>query len=392
MSTSVILLAGGRGTRMKSPVNKVLLQLRGKSIIRRSAEAFINLVDHMVIVCRAEDQNQIQAELNQIGFRAPLLYTEGGKTRQQSVFNGLKAFPFEKDDIILIHDGARCLADESLIARVIDSCMQYGSGIPSVPVTSTYKICDDKGYVIGTPDRTHLFEIQTPQGFLAKDISEVHERAAADGVEGTDDASLLEYYHFPVRTVRGSSSNIKITDPEDILRAEMILEGADKSMRIGMGYDVHQLVPDRKLILCGVEIPYHSGLYGHSDADVALHALMDAMFGACALGDIGRHFPDTDPLYKGISSLSLLSEADRIIREKGYHVDNLDVTIVAQRPRLSSYIPQMVHNIARTLSISPDRINVKATTTEKLGFEGRGEGISAYAVCIVKQIDLLEQN
>ena len=384
MSTVVILLAGGSGTRMNASVNKVLLPVGGKTVIRRSAEAFLALADRMIVVCRPEDEAAVREETSLPDMPVPPVYVHGGNTRQQSVRNGLKALSFAPEDILLIHDAARCLVDAPLIRRVIDSCVSFGTGIPAVPVTSTYKICDKDGYVVRTPDRSRLFEIQTPQGFRAEAILEVHSRAEQDGVEGTDDASLLEHYQMPVRTVRGSASNLKLTSPEDIREAEMILKGADHTMRIGMGYDVHQLVRDRKLILCGVEIPYEYGLLGHSDADVALHALMDAMLGACAMGDIGKHFPDTDPRYEGASSIALLKETRRIIREKGFTVSNLDITIVAQKPKLLPFIPQMILNIAETLSLSQDRVSVKATTTEKLGFEGRQEGISAYAVCTVE--------
>ena len=186
-----------------------------------------------------------------------------------------------------------------------------------------------------------------------------------------------------MRVVPGSPSNIKITEPGDLLRARTILEGAASFVRIGMGYDVHRLVEDRKLILCGVEIPFELGLLGHSDADVALHALMDAMLGACALGDIGKHFPDTDERFRGISSMELLRNTARIIGEAGYQVYNADITIVAQKPKLLPYIAQMKENISSALGLPASRVSVKATTTERLGFEGRMEGMSANAVCTV---------
>ena len=383
MKTKVILLAGGKGTRMRASVNKVLLPVCGKTVIRRSLELFDGIADEIMVVCRAEDKTELYSEAMSAGLSCPLRFTSGGNSRQESVLNGLTALSPEPDDIVLIHDAARCLADRELILRVVDSCIQYGSGIPAIPVTSTYKICDGNGLVIHTPDRTRLFEIQTPQGFIGKDIMAVAVRAADEGFTGTDDASLFEHYGYPVRTVQGSPGNIKLTSPEDMATAETILEGEHLTMRIGMGYDVHQLAEGRKLLLCGVEIPWQKGLLGHSDADVALHALMDAMLGACALGDIGTHFPDTDPRFKGISSLELLKRTDTLLREEGFHVCNADITIVAQQPKILPYIREMTANISAALKLDPGRISVKATTTEKLGFEGRMEGISSYAVCTV---------
>ena len=195
---------------------------------------------------------------------------------------------------------------------------------------------------------------------------------------------LMEHYGHAVRIVPGSKANLKLTTPEDLLTAGLLLKGGRSSVRVGMGYDVHRLMEGRRLVLCGVEIPWSLGLLGHSDADVALHALMDAMLGACGLGDIGRHFPDTDDRFKGISSLLLLKETDRLMKEAGFSLVNADITIVAQKPKLLPYIPQMVRTVAEALGKEDAAVNIKATTTEKLGFEGREEGISAYAVCMVE--------
>ena len=384
MRIYVIMLAGGRGTRMKASSNKVLLSLCGKTVIRRSVEAFIPFADEMVIVSRPEEQTAIQ---NDIRLLAPFAvhYAPGGMTRQDSVLNGLNVISPAPDDLILIHDAARCLVDKELIMRVIRSAEEYGSGIPGVPVTSTCKICDNSCFVVNTPDRSSLYEIQTPQGFKAEKIISAARKASEDHYLCTDDAGLLEHYHIPVRVVTGSSANFKMTEPGDLSRARSLLKGDESVMRIGMGYDVHRLIPGRKLILCGIEIPYDFGLLGHSDADVAIHALMDAMLGACALGDIGSHFPDTNERYHGISSLLLLKETSAILSDAGWEVNNADVTIVAQKPKLLSFIPLMTASIASALGLPDNRVSVKATTTEKLGFEGRMEGISAYAVCSVTE-------
>ena len=383
MSTYVIMLAGGKGERMNAGINKALMPVCGKTVIIRSLSAFIPFADEIIIVARPEDQSRILSDIRRNGLSFPFRFAFGGNTRQQSVLNGLRLLSAEPKDIILIHDAARCLIGNDLIRRIIFSAAENGTGIPGIPATSTYKICNHDLYVTDTPVRANLYEIQTPQGFTAEKIIPFSLKAAEDRIECTDDAGVLEYYHIPVKVVRGDPNNIKLTVPDDLIRAQSILKGVALSMRIGMGFDVHRLVPERKLILCGVEIPFELGLLGHSDADVALHALMDAMLGACALGDIGQHFPDSDEKYKGISSIMLLKETARILHDHGYQLYNADITIAAQKPKLLPYIPQMTENISTALGMPQNRFSVKATTTENLGFEGRMEGISAYAVCSV---------
>jgi 2-C-methyl-D-erythritol 2,4-cyclodiphosphate synthase len=272
-----------------------------------------------------------------------------------------------------------------MIRRVISSVIKYGACVPGIAASSTYKICNHDSFVISTPDRSSLYEIQTPQGFRAGLILSAAKKAATEHIECTDDAGLLEYCNIPVKVIPGSINNIKLTYPEDIVRAKAILKGGQASLRIGMGFDVHQLVPDRRLILCGTEVPFELGLLGHSDADVALHALMDAMLGSCGLGDIGKFFPDSDNQWKDASSMDLLKRVNQIINDAGFSVCNADITIVAQKPKLLPFIPDMTRNIQDVLDLSDHLINVKATTTEHLGFEGRMEGISAYAVCFVKE-------
>ena len=383
MKTYVIMLAGGRGTRMNAGRNKILLDLCGKPVIQRSIEAFSFIADEMIIVTRPDDRTAIRECIEPLSLSFPFFFADGGESRQQSVRNGLKAVTPEPDDIILIHDAARCLVDRNLIERLAESAAESGAAVPGIHVTSTYKICDRNGYILKTPDRDDLYEVQTPQGFKAEKLIYASEKASEEGIVCTDDASLLEHYGIPVKVIPGSSFNFKLTEPADLSRAKSILKGDGLSMRVGMGYDVHRFTPDRKLILCGVEIPCEYGLLGHSDADVALHALMDAMLGACSLGDIGKHFPDTSESYRGISSLLLLKETDRLIRNAGFRVNNADVTIVAQRPKLLPYIQQMAETTASALLLPVQAVNIKATTTEKLGFEGRMEGISSYAVCTV---------
>ncbi len=383
MKKYIIILAGGSGSRMNTAVNKILLPLCGKTVIQRSMEAFSSFADEMIVVCRPQDCTAIQYETEKCSFSFPVRIVHGGDTRQASVLNGLKSVAPDPKDIILIHDAARCLVSPVLIDGVISSVIQFGTGVPGIPAVSTFKTVSQDSYVLHTPDRSSLYEIQTPQGFTAETIIPLSLKAAEEHLECTDDAGILEHFHIPVKLVEGSPSNIKLTCQQDLTKAKIILEGDDFSMRIGMGFDVHRLTEGRKLILCGVEIPFELGLLGHSDADVALHALMDAMLGACALGDIGRHFPDSDMKYKDISSMHLLKETVAIIHSAGYRIHNVDITIVAQKPKLLPYIPQMIENIAKTLELNQDSVNIKATTTERLGFEGRMEGISAYSVCTV---------
>lgn len=378
-----IILGGGSGARMGADRNKVLLTLGGEPVILRTLRAFAGLLDGVILVSRREDIADMRDMLSASGL--PGLVAPGGATRQDSVRNGLQALP-EGVTRVLIHDGARCLVDRDTIQRCKASVEACGTGIAAIPVVDTIKQVDDAACVTATPDRSTLMAVQTPQGFDLSLILKAHEAAEADGFTGTDDASLVERLGHPVRLTQGNRRNIKLTTPEDIAMAEALMERPFPALRIGQGYDVHRLVEGRELILCGVTVPHTLGLLGHSDADVALHALMDAMLGAMALGDIGKHFPDTDERYRGISSMELLHHVVALLKEKRARVTNCDVTIVAQKPKLLPYIPEMRQNVARALALPAERVNVKATTTERLAFEGREEGISAQAVCMVEQI------
>mgnify|MGYP002625664778 CR=1 FL=1 len=386
-ATHVILLCGGSGQRMAAGKNKVLLSLCGKSVVRRSAEAFAGFADDMVVVCREPDREAIEAEIKSIPLPFPVAFVSGGATRQASVSQGLAFLSgVPAEDFVLVHDAASCLVDEDTIRRVIESTEKYGCGIPAVPVRDTIRTAAlHAGNLAGeTLPRESLRAMQTPQGFRGKLLADAMSLAEASGFEGTDDASLLEFSGGSVYLTEGSFRNIKLTTQEDLIMAEAFLRNeALPALRVGQGYDVHRLGPDRKLILCGVEIPYEKGLIGHSDADVALHALMDALLGAAAMGDIGQHFPDSDDRFKGISSLLLLKETVRLLAEHGFAPSNVDLTIIAQKPKLAPYIPSMRKNVAEVLGLPENRVSVKATTTEHLGFEGRMEGISAQAVCLV---------
>ncbi len=378
-----IILGGGSGQRMGAKCNKVLLPIAGKSMIVRSVEAFVPLVEQVVVVSREEDMPVMASELAQNGLDVPMV--SGGATRQESVWRGLQALSGQCGGV-LVHDGARCLVTADVIQRCMVSVEKCGTGVAAVPVTDTIKTVSDANIALDTPNRASLRAVQTPQGFKVDLLRRAHEQAQRDGFLGTDDASLVERLGVPVQLTEGSRRNIKLTAPEDLLMAEAFFaEQALPALRVGQGYDVHRLVEGRPLILCGVSIPHTLGLLGHSDADVALHALMDAMLGAMALGDIGKHFPDTDEAYRGISSMLLLRHVVALLKAHHARVTNCDVTIVAQKPKLLPYIPQMRQNVADALELPLARVNIKATTTEKLGFEGEEKGISAQAVCMVQE-------
>lgn len=375
MSVYAILLCGGSGTRMGLAQNKTLLPVGGIPACVRAGRTLLTAADGLVAVVRAGDEETFRGVFDREGLPVYALVTGGG-TRQQSVRRGLAALPEDCREV-LIHDGARPLVTEAIVRAVLESVRRYGTGVAAVPMTDTVKRADENGVVLETLDRSRLWRMQTPQGFR-RDLLERAHAGATDDL--TDDAGLVERLGEPVRLVPSTVSNLKLTDREDWTMAERLAAGP---IRVGMGIDAHRLTPGRRLILCGVDVPYERGLDGHSDADVALHALCDALLGAAALGDIGRHFPDTDERYRGVSSVLLTERVRDILAEQGYRPVNVDITIVAQKPKLAPYIAGMVQNVAAALRIAPDCVSVKATTTEHMGYEGRGEGISAQAVATV---------
>lgn len=377
-----VVVAAGRGVRMGAAVNKVLLSLCGEPVIRHAVRAFCEAdeIDGVVVVASADETEQMRAAL--CGLEKVCAIVPGGSTRQESVKNGLDALPKEAR-IALVHDGARPLISRELIARCIRQTEDCGSAVVCTPVTDTVKVEKD-GCVVRTLDRSQLRAVQTPQCFFAGELKAAYEAAARDGVSVTDDASVMEHAGHSVHLLESSEVNFKLTTPEDLRRAEDII-GERKFMqrlpRTGFGYDVHKLVSGRRLILCGKEIPWEKGLDGHSDADVAVHALMDALLGAACLGDIGRLYPDNDPAFEGADSMKLLADVLRRVKDAGYAVVHADVTIVAQKPKLMPYMDEMRRNLENAMAGA--QVNVKATTTERLGFEGRGEGISAQAVATI---------
>ena len=383
MSTWGVIVAAGRGTRAGLGKNKVFYKLEGRSVLSRCLDAFAasELLDGLVLVLSPDDRERYVQLCAEEG-ECPLVkrLAEGGRTRRESVLNGLLAVP-EDAQIVAVHDAARPFVSREIIAATIDAARKWGSGVISTPVVDTIKQFAPDGSVT-TPDRDSLRAVQTPQTFDYARLLAAHRRAAQEGLEVTDDAMLFEHYYGSVHlvTAEGAEENRKLTTRADF---DAWSRPCVAPMRVGHGYDAHRLAEGRKLVLCGVEIPHARGLDGHSDADVAVHALMDALLGALGEGDIGRHFPDSDPAYKGISSMKLLAQVMRLVRQKGYRVMNADVTIVAQRPRLSPHMEAMRENLARGLDVDGDAVNVKATTTEHMGFEGEEMGISAQAVCLL---------
>lgn len=383
MSTWAVIVAAGKGSRAGLGENKVFHPVNGRSVLARCLDAFerSGRFDGAALVLSEADEARYMALCETEGpFPLVKRIARGGKTRRDSVRNGLLALP-EDAEIVAIHDAARPFVSRAIIDATLASAREYGSGVISTAVVDTVKQIGPDGRVRSL-DRGTLRAVQTPQSFDYVRILDAHLRAQAEDLSVTDDAMLFEHYYGDVRlvTADGAEVNKKLTTKADF----DALDAPD--VRVGQGYDVHRLAPGRKLILCGVEVPYELGLDGHSDADVAVHALMDALLGALGLGDIGRQFPDSDPAYEGADSMKLLATVMDMARKAGYRVGNADVTIVAQRPKLSPYMDAMRRSVADGLGVPPERVNVKATTTERLGFEGEGLGISAQAVALlVKQ-------
>ena len=371
-TVTAIIVAAGASRRMG--FDKLSYRLPdGRTVLETSCALFAAhpAVDELVLVAGG---NRPQCEAIAAACPKPCTVVQGGATRADSVHNGLAA---AKGLLVAIHDAARPFASEEVITQVLQAAAKTGAAAPAVPVKDTIKVADKDGKVVTTPDRATLYAVQTPQCFDRALYLQALEAVSGEKASlVTDDCSLFELAGLPVTLTAGDYANLKITTKEDLQK--------ENTMRIGHGYDVHRLVEDRKLILGGVEVPYEKGLLGHSDADVLLHAVMDAVLGAAALGDIGQHFPDTDPAYKGADSLALTREVAKIIAAHGYKVGNIDATILCQRPKLAPHIPAMRKNIADAFGLPLDAVSVKATTEEHLGFTGEGLGIAAHAVALIE--------
>ena len=378
MFVSVIIAAAGSSTRMGSDITKQLIKISGKTVLEYSVEAFSEIDDvKEIIISTKSDEKELIKELVK-KYKKVKHVTVGGKIRQESVKNAVELLSPESE-IVAIHDAARPLISTEDIIGILQSASVHGAVCPVSRVTDTVKEADN-GIIINTLNRDRLFLASTTQTFKT-DLYKNALSKISDGQIFTDDCSIAEKAGFKVFTYIMKNDNIKITTMKDL--STVMKKLPTLNIRTGHGYDVHKLVPDRALILGGVTIPHSTGLLGHSDADVLVHAIMDALLGAAAKGDIGKLFPDTSVEFKGISSIELLRRVKDILESDGYTVGNIDATIVAQAPKLSPFIPEMVDNIANALNIEVSQVNVKATTEENLGFTGELLGISAHAVAII---------
>jgi len=390
-----VIAAGGSGTRMNAGVPKQFLEIAGKPVLLRTVEAIdvIEAVTQIVIVLPDEHIRRAEAAFAGQPLRIRPEYVAGGPNRQASVKNGCDRVNSDVD-VILVHDAARPLCPREVMERTLMTAWEKSAAVPGLPATETIQRVSRAGHVLRTPPREELYAIQTPQAFRASLLRESLERAEAEGFLGTDESSVARWAGHSVSVVPGSPDNIKITRPLDMEIARLIFSRRGESetcmntpdIRIGQGIDYHRLLQGRKLILGGVDIPFEKGLDGHSDADALLHAVCDALLGAAGLGDIGRHFPDTDPAYRGRDSIYFLREVRNKIEAEGWAVGNIDATIILQRPKIAPYAEKMRLNIAETLGMDIRRVSVKATTTEGMNAEGRGEGASVQAVALLTRI------
>jgi 2-C-methyl-D-erythritol 4-phosphate cytidylyltransferase/2-C-methyl-D-erythritol 2,4-cyclodiphosphate synthase len=367
MTVAAIIVAAGRGTRAGGTVPKQWQLLAGQPVVRHSIRAFAGLADQVILVVHPDD----------VARAAPMevQLVEGGATRDASVRNALIHLAGTGTSRVLIHDGARPLVSPALITRLIGALDQSVAAAPAVPVTDALWRGDDLR-VTGTQDRTGLWRAQTPQAFHFDAILAAH-RAHPGGA--ADDVEVARAAGLDVMIVQGDEDNLKLTFAADFARAERILKGRSMDIRVGNGFDVHAFGPGDHVCLCGVRVPHGKGLVGHSDADVGMHALTDAIYGALAEGDIGQHFPPSDPQWKGAESHIFLRHAANRAAQRGFAIAHADVTLICERPKIGPYAGPMRAALAAILGIAPDRISVKATTSERLGFTGREEGIAALA-------------
>jgi len=382
---AAVVVAGGRGLRAGGDVPKQYREIAGEPVIRPALAAFLShpQVGAVQPVIHAQDESAFRAAT--AGLKDLLPPVLGGATRQASVRAGLEALASRAPDTVLIHDAARPFLTDALIGRAIAAGKANGAAVPAVAVADTVKKIDDTAHVTETLDRSHLRTVQTPQAFAFSLIVAAHRRAAAAGLaDFSDDAALAEWAGHRVSVFEGEAGNVKLTTNDDFARAEMLRRSALGDVRTGNGFDVHAFADGDHVMLGGVCIPYSRGVTGHSDADVALHALVDAVLGALAEGDIGTHFPPSDPQWKGASSDRFLAFACERVRARGGMIAHLDVTVVCEAPRVSPHRDAMRARIAAIAGIAADRVAVKATTSERLGFTGRGEGLVAMATATVR--------
>ncbi len=379
-SCLALIVAAGRGERFGSATPKQYLTLGGRAILRHSVEAFLRhpRVGGVQVVIQPQHRLLYDKAMSGIDLPPPV---EGAHSRQSSTRAGLEAWAVNPPGTVLIHDAVRPLVDAATIDRVLDGLREGAAAVPGLAVTETLRRAQ-AGLSTGTLDRTGLWRMQTPQGFGFATILEAHQNATRD--DYTDDAAILEAAGVSVRIVPGHADNLKITTPDDLATAERILMQQLGDIRTGFGFDVHEFGPGTEIMICGVPIPFDRRAIGHSDADVGLHALTDAILGSIGAGDIGTYFPPSDPQWKGADSATFLRHAAHLVREKGGIISNVDVTLLAEAPKVGPHRLAIKARIADILGISPDRVAIKATTTEKLGFVGREEGLAAQAIATIR--------
>jgi 2-C-methyl-D-erythritol 4-phosphate cytidylyltransferase / 2-C-methyl-D-erythritol 2,4-cyclodiphosphate synthase len=394
MKVAAVIAAGGAGTRINAGVPKQFLEIAGKPILLHTIERISSLeeVTQIIIALPADHIPEATSILSRQSTPVPVQCVPGGRNRQESVRCGV-SHVHPDADVIMVHDAVRPVCDREMMRRVLDAAWKKGAAVPGLPATETIQRVSRKGRVLATPPREELYAIQTPQAFHAGILRAALDRAYEAGFVGTDESSVVRWAGHPVIVVPGSPDNIKITRPIDLDIAERLISrssreenGTDMNqskLRIGQGIDFHRLAEGRKLIIGGVDIPFERGLEGHSDADVLAHAICDALLGAAALGDIGLHFPDTDMSNRDRSSMEFLREVRAKVEAEGWLIQNVDATLLAQRPKLAPHMPAMKQNIAESLRIGIADVNIKATTTEGMNAEGRGEGISAQAIALL---------
>ncbi|MDZ4366173.1 MAG: bifunctional 2-C-methyl-D-erythritol 4-phosphate cytidylyltransferase/2-C-methyl-D-erythritol 2,4-cyclodiphosphate synthase [Afipia sp.] len=382
--TAAIIVAAGRGLRAGIGGPKQYRSIGGKTVLSRAMEPFCTHPDVFVVqpVRNPDDADIFDQAVCHLKHQTPV---NGGATRQASVRAGLEALASEAPDIVLIHDAARAFVTDKVISRAIDAALITGAAIPVVVVTDTIKVVDGSGAVQATPDRANLRIAQTPQAFRFDVILEAHRRAAREGRDDfTDDAAIAEWAGLTVATFEGDAANMKLTTPEDFAREEARLGAMLGDIRTGTGYDVHALTDGDHLMLCGVRVPFNRGFLAHSDGDVGLHAIVDAILGALADGDIGSHFPPSDPKWKGAASDQFLKHAVELVGKRGGRIAHLEVTMICEAPKIGPLRDAMRAKIAEITGLPQSRVAVTATTSERLGFTGRQEGIAATASATIR--------
>jgi 2-C-methyl-D-erythritol 4-phosphate cytidylyltransferase/2-C-methyl-D-erythritol 2,4-cyclodiphosphate synthase len=380
IATYALIVAAGSGTRFGGALPKQYLPLGGTSVLRHAVAAFAThpRIAGVQVVIREEDRALFEKTVSGLSLLPPV---PGGAERQDSVRLGLEALVRHDPARVLIHDGARPFPDAALIARILDGLDSAPAAIPALPLGDTVKQVEE-GRIQGTVDRSQLWRAQTPQGFHFKAILAAHR--AAVGRVLTDDSAVAEAAGMAPLVVPGSEDNLKVTTAQDLAAAERLLAARLGDIRVGQGFDVHPFGPGDHIMVCGIAIPHDAGLVGHSDADVGLHALTDALLGAIGDGDIGMHFPPSDPQWRGAASDRFLAHAAVLVRDKGGDIAGVDITVICERPKIAPHRAAMIERVAAILAISPARVSVKATTTEGLGFTGRREGIAAQAIATVR--------